>query len=402
MKHITFDKYINYLIIGLAFTLPTTIAGIVFFGHLIIISFLLKGNFSSALTELKKSKIIVILFLFLSLSLISTLWSSDKIFAFEYIKRYWYLLTIPVIYLHFNPKYTSHVFTSFLLGMLFSEILSYSIFFELIHFNNIPSNDPSPFMNHSIYSIFLAFSSIILLNRIFFVNHPNHKIFYSLYFLTTTSNLFLNGGRTGQIIFIISLFIIIFLNFKSKSKAIIFASAMSISILTIAYNVSPIFKERGELAYNDITQTFTDDDYSRSFGIRMSLWIMGANVFSENPLLGTGIGDEKTGMQKYADKYKITRYMGLPDKGYIDYHSMYVQYAVQLGIAGLILITSLIYHLFTVKFKSRIYRNLNFAFATSILITSTVSNILDTIFPMIFFTFFAAILSAISKSERSD
>ena len=126
---------------------------------------------------------------------------------------------------------------------------------------------------------------------------------------------------------------------------------------------------------------------------------MGANVFRNNLLLGTGIGDEKTGMQKYAAKYNITRYQGLPDKGHVDYHSMYIQHAVQLGIPGLILIIYLVYSIFTIKFKSHFYRNINIAFATSILISSIVGNLLHTLFPMVFFAFFVAILSAISNSK---
>ncbi|MCK5029733.1 MAG: O-antigen ligase family protein [Bacteroidales bacterium] len=241
---------------------------------------------------------------------------------------------------------------------------------------------------------------MILLNRMFFTKHNKFKLFYFLYFLTTTSNLFLNGGRTGQIIFIATLLVVLYLNFQNKIKGIMVAILLATSIVTIAYNVSPVFKVRVVQAYNDITNTLINKDYSQSFGIRVSLWIMGSHVFRDNPLLGTGIGDEKTGMQKYTHKYNISRYQNLPNKGHIDYHNLYVQHAVQLGIPGLVLMLTLIYSLFTIKFQSNLYRNIHIAFAIAILISSTVSNFLHTLFPMVFFGFFVAILSAISKSEH--
>jgi len=402
IKNITSEQFINYLIIGYAFSLATSKAGIVFFEHMIILSFLyslIKGNIKNVIPELKKSKIIIMLFLFLSLSLIAVLWSSDKIVALLYIKKYIHFLIIPIIYLYFNKKYIHYVLTAFLLGMLLSVIMSYGIFFEIIHYKDVLPSDPSPFMNRSDYSLFLAFTAMLLLNKLLSTNNTKYKLFYFMFFFITISSLFLNGGRTGQFIFVVTLIITFVLNFKNKILAGLIATLLAVGIVSIAYNVSPVFKIRGQSAYTDITETIVNKNYEGSFGQRVSLWIMGTNVFSDNFLLGTGIGDEKTGMQKYANKYKISLYQNLPDEGHIDYHSMYIQHAVQLGIFGLILMFYLIYCLFAVKFKSALYRNINIAFATSIFIYSTVGNVLHTIVPMAFFAFFAAILIAISRIE---
>ena len=402
-KNITFDKVINYLIIGLAFSLPITKAGIVFFQHAIILAFLFRGDFSSAFQELKQSKVIVVLFLFILLSMLSIIWSSDKTFALLYVKKYYHFLSVPIIYLYFNPKYIKHTFNAFLTAMLISQVFSYGIFFGIIDYNNVLPDDPSPFMNHSDYSMYLSFTAIILLSRMFFTHDKWRKLFYIMFFLTTTSNLFLTGGRTGQLIFVVSLFIIIFLNIKHKIKAAIIAVTLCAGIVILATNVSPFFKERATQAYNDISQTFINKDYSGSFGRRVSLWIIGTNVFSNNILMGTGIGDEANGMQRYIEKYKLSKehtstYTN--NKGFIDYHSMYVQHAAQLGIFGLLVVTYLMYSLFIIKFRSRMYRNICIGFAISIFIYSIVGNLLHTIVPMSFFAFFVGLLSAISRYEQ--
>ena len=399
-ENMSFDRFINYLIIGYAFSLPTTKAGTVFFEHMMILSFLYKGNFSFVYQEIMKSTVIKVLGLFILLSLLSVIWSDDKVFALLYIKKYYHFLSIPIIYLYFNPKYLKSVFNSFLLAMLISEIFSYGIFFEIIHYNNISPSNPSPFMDHIEYSVFLAFTAMVLLNKAFFSHHYRHRIFYTLYFLTTTSSLFLNGGRTGQFIFIAALFLIMFLNIKHKIKAGVIALILSIGIVTIAYNTSPVFNARGTQAYNDITQTLIDKNYTGSFGHRVSFWILGANIFSNNILIGTGIGDETHGMQEHAEKHHIKRYQKY--KGFMDYHSTYIQHAVQLGILGLILIIYLIYSIFVIKFKNPLYRNICISFGTTILMYSITANILHTIVPMTFFAFYTGLLIAISKHELKD
>ena len=399
MKNISFDKFMNYLIIGYAFVLPISIVGIVLFTHMIILAFLVKGNYKELFSEAKKSNVIIAFSLFIALSLLSVLWSSDKIFALLYIKKYYHFLIIPIIYLTLNPKYITHIVTAFLSGILISEIFSFGIFFGLFEYNNVLPSDPSPFMNHYDYGLYLTFASMILLNRLFFTQDNKYKTFYILYFITTVSNLFLLGGRTGQIIFVAALFVVLFLNVKNKIKAVSIASILAVGIVTIAYNTSPVFNKRGGAGYNDIANTITNNDYSQSFGIRVSMWIIGANIFKDNPILGTGIGDENTGLNKYAKEYNIKRYINY--KGFMDYHSMYVHHAVQLGILGLMLMFYLIYSIFTIKFKSPRHRNINIAFATSILIYSTVGNPLHTIMPMAFFAFFVAVLIAISRIEHN-
>lgn len=396
----SFDKFINYLIIGYAFTIPTTIAGIVFFQHMLILAFLFRGNFASAYQELKQSKIMIALFLFILLSLISVLWSEDKMYALLYVKKYYHFLSIPIVYVYFNPKYIKPVFYSFLLGMVLSEIISYGVFFEIINLDTMLSNTPNPFMNYSDYSMFLAFTAVYLLNKIFFTHNNRHKVLYVLLFIATTSNLFITNGRTGQFIFVAALFLILFLNIKHKLKAGVIAIILSVGITTIAYNTSPVFKSRGTQAYNDITQTFINENYTDSFGIRVSLWIIGADVFSDNLLLGTGINKDALYIKRYAEKHNIENYKN--HSGFMDYHNMYVQHAAQLGILGLVLVIFLMYSIFTIKFKYPLFRNVCLAFSTTILIYSVVGNPLHTIIPMSFFAFFVGLLTAISKHEYKD
>ena len=399
---ININKYINFMIIGLAFCLPISKAGIVFFELLLIILWIIEFNFKYKINEILKSKFLIILAVFILFSSASLLWSSNTEFALLYLKKYWHFLVIPIIYVSLKYKYVNYIFSAFLIGVLLSEIMFFLIFFELITYKDVPSSNPSAFMNHSNYSLFLSMTSMILLNKIVFSEELKYKIMYLLYFIVTVCTLFLNGGRTGQIIFIILIITMFLMSLKNKFKGLLLSLIIVTSILSLAYNYSPTFNKRATQGINDIKTTLLEKNYNDSFGQRVSLWIIGANVGMDNLPFGTGIGDEKNGMQHYVLKYNLERYIGMSDSGYIDYHSMYIQYFVQLGIVGLLVVIYLIYSLSVLKFSSRYYQNINISFVICIFIFSTVSSMLHIMVAMTFFAFFASMMISISKIENTN
>ena len=402
-KNFDFNRYINYCIVGYAFVLPISKAGITFFEIMMILLWLFEANFKYKIEEIKKSKIIIVLALFLAFSCIAILWSSDKLFALKYLQKYWHFLVIPVIYTSLNSKYIKHIFAGFFLGMLFTEIVSFGIFFELWQYKKATFSDPSPFMNYSNFSVFLSITSMILLNKI--INDKNNKyiIMYILFLITTVVNLFIIGGRTGQITFFVTLVIIILSSFKNKIIAIAFSLLLSFLIFITAYNFSSTFENRANRAYQDVKLTLLENnDVYGSFGVRLSLWIIGTNVGYDNFLIGTGIGDENKDLKSYAEKYNFKRYMKPQIERHIDFHSTYVQYFAQLGIIGLLLVIILMYNLFIIKYKSKIYKNMNNIIFTTFFIFSIVGGILHIMVGMTLFSFFVGILSAISRIEHKS
>jgi len=403
-KRIDFNKYIKYLIVAFAFALPISKAGTVLFSVLMVLLWLVEGNFKLKWKELKESKFIILLFSLIIFSCVSVLWAPDTMFAIEFMRKYWHFLVIPVIYTSVNKKNINPIIMGFLIGMLISEIVSYGIFFEIIHYKNILPSNPTPFLDHMNYGTYLAFASLLLLNKFFFEDNIRYKILYFMYFLLTTSSLFLNGSRTGQVIFIGSIFIVGFLNIKNKFKSFIFMTLLIFSIVSISYKVSPNFNNRANQAIQDVSMIIVNSDFSGSFGQRVSLWIAGSNIFKDNILLGTGIGNELNGFHYYANKYNFVHYknMNLDNTGFIDFHNSFVQYAVQLGIIGLILFVGIFYTLWLNKFTSKQYRNLNIIFIIIFVLHSTVFYSFHLMHPMVLFALFSALLSRISYLEKTE
>ncbi|MFY9080105.1 O-antigen ligase family protein [Aliarcobacter cryaerophilus] len=396
-----YNDYINYFILLYAFCLPISKAGISLSSIIIFLFWILEADFKRKYFEIKNNYFILAIFIFILYSFIAVLWSSDKIFALEYVKKYYHFLIIPIIFTSLKKEYIDKVFSAFLLGMLISEITSYGIFFELWRKEGISPNDPSPFMDHSNYSTYLAFTAFILMHKIIHTDDLKWKLAYSIFFLFSTSNLFLNGGRTGQFSFLITLCVIGFLNFKNKLKAIVLFISLGITIFVSAYNISPVFKDRFDYFLHDIEIMINEKDFSNSFSIRVALWITGLQASEHNLIFGSGIGDEKINTDEMLEKYKIPDiFSSFYTKNYIDFHNMYVQYTVQLGIVGLIIILLIFYLLFKLDIRDKVYRNLLIIFLILYFCHSMLGNSFHINQSMVLFALFSSIFITISKYEK--
>lgn len=389
--------YINYLFILYAFLLPISRGGISILSALLFVLWLFSGNFKSKLEFIKSNGVILYFIAFIGFSMLSLFWSSDASSGLEYIRKYWYFLVILVIATTIQKKFIEYAISAFLAGMLISEALSYSIFFELIKWKNISPHDPTPFMNHLQYSMFLAFTSLLLLNKIFNEQNVKLKIFYFIFFLTTTSNLFLNGGRTGHLAFVASIFVVGFLNIKNKVLAFFGMLMLVVSIFYAAYNVSPVFKNRFNASVVETKNIVKNSSFCGSFGSRLGLWIVGSEIFLENPIIGSGVVKNMDDMinrikESHPDKMCVTH---LPS-----YHNFYVQSAVHLGIIGLFLYIMIFYSILKLEIRERYYLNLMIIFVSVYSVSSLVENMFHEQFSMAMLALFSGIFIAQKRIEN--
>jgi O-antigen ligase len=398
-KDITLNSYINYLFVLYAFLVPLSRGAITILTALLFILWLFTDNFKEKINFLKSNKVVVYLVAFVALSLLSLLWTDNVSSGLYYVRKYWYFLPIFVIATAVEKRFIYYGVSAFLLGMLASEIISYGIFFELWTTRHSSPTDPTPFMSRVQYSMLLAFTSLIILNRLFYETNFRWKIIYFLYFLTASSNLFLNGGRTGQLAFIFTIFIVGFLNIKHKVIAFFSMLILVTAILFTAYNTSPIFKQRINTTISEIEKIDKDDKYNGGLGQRVAVWIIGSEIFLDNPILGIGVSCEMNVMNEY-----ITQNHNDLDKKYIrvmpSYHSNYVQPLVQLGIIGFVLYMMIFYSLLTLKIKDKQYFNMMIIFVIVYSISSTFETMFHSQFGEAFLALFVGIFIAKSRLEH--
>jgi O-antigen ligase len=400
MKMINYTKYINYFLIAYALCLPISKAGVNLFESLIFLFWILEANWKYKFSLIKNNLLSISILALIILSILSLPHAKSFSFGISYILKYRHFLIILVILSSLEKKYVQYIFSAFLTGIFISEIVSYGIFFEIWSYKNILPSDPSPFMSHTDYSIYLAFATVLLLNRILKNRFPLKNIFfYIFFFITATANLFMNGGRTGQIAFIVLIFLNILLNLKNKLKAILIFSILISTILLTAYNISPIFKQKVIYTQNEVTNMVQHQDYSGGFAQRVALWRIGLENFKENFLLGTGIGNDMNNLKEYSDKFNYDYdYMQYFEKG--DNHNTVITISLQLGIFGLLIMITIFYSIASLKFKDNYYKILNISFFTVFFLWSMGGITFHTIQAMIFFALFGGLFNKISYLEK--
>lgn len=399
LTNINTSLLINYCLIAYAFCIPISSAGTNIFETLLLLLWLITGEWKNKFNQYKKNPIIIFITLFLIYSLVSVFWASSIIYGLDYLSKYRHFLIIFVMYTFLETKYIKHIVSAFLFSMFISEVVSYGIFFEFWSYKNIPVSFPTPFMNHVDYSVYLSFTIMILLNRVFFSPYTKNKILYFLFAASSTINLFINGGRTGQVIFIVTFFTVCILNMKNKLAAIIVSIFILTSLLLTAYNYSPNLQNRFQQVTQDISMVINENTYTQSLSIRISLWIVGVDEILDGQLFGSGIGNEKNKINYYKEKRDWNT---MEDLASYDHHNMFITYAIQLGPLGLVLFLAILYSIYSLKFTHKHYRTITIIFLITFIMWSLGGATFHLMKSMVFFTLFVGLLNKISHTQCKD
>ncbi len=351
---------INILAIGYAFVVPLSRAGIAFFTILLSLFWLLEGDLKQKVTFLLHNRVIRALLAFVLFGMVSLLWTQHPYEALKYMGKYWYFLPLFVFATSLQKRYLSKVLSAFIFGMFVSEIISYGVFFELWHFKHATVENPSPFMHHIEYSVFLAFTALVLLSRIFNTKEQLHKFFYTLFFVTVSGNLFLNAGRTGQFAFIVGVFVLALMSFKNRIKAMFVFVVLAATMLGMAFTFSQTFHDRIITGKENIINVIEKKDYCTSWGGRVGSWIVSTDIIRENPLLGVGIIDNMKVFHRIIDyHYPKMRCM---HKSFMHTHNQFLEIATQMGLVGLLFFIYLFYTMARLPIVERQYKNIQYTY----------------------------------------
>ena len=261
----------------------------------------------------------------------------------------WYfLLLLPVLFTIVRQDYIKLYISAFLLAISLTEIASYLVWFEIVEpFKNATVQNPTPFMSHISYNPILAFAIYIVSHEIFF-NKKLTNIYFSIYIffaVTMTINMFITGGRAGQVVFFVILSIIIFQSLdKTRVKALLTIFIVIPLIFFISYQTSSLFNSRVNLAVYEVTNI--SNESSTSVGLRLNFASNSWQVMKENSIIGVGTGDFPT------EYFKSNQINSPTLVSTSNPHNMYILVAVQLGLLGLVSMLSIFYYQFRLSFNS--------------------------------------------------
>ena len=399
LQKFNLEKTYQYLLIALAFLIPLTVALANLIIVIIVLLWIFSGDYKKKYNEIINSKLMIASLVFYLVHVIGMLWTEDFQWGLHILHKMWYFLLLwPVLFTIVSKEYTKYYIYAFLLAMAFTEILSYLIWFEIIppFKNALSASNPTPFMSHISFNPFLAFSIYLVVHEILFNKKLNKLMLglYSFFSIAMVGNMFITGGRAGQVVFFVMIMILIIQYFKEQRiKALIAILILLPGIFITAYQSSPLFKERAHMAFNEIAN-YDDENVAfnqmvtSSVGVRILFSLNSWQIIKENALLGVGTGD-------FPSEYKKISLVRSPMGPYANNpHNMYVLVLVQSGIVGLLSMLSIMYYQIKLSFKesNRFFRDVGFALPLLFLVIMFSDSYLLGHYTGLLFVFFSSFL----------
>ena len=366
LKTMTASTVIYYLMVVFALTLPLSRAAVSGLPVLLLLVWMFQmvkdKKYNEYLNIIVEIRPLLIFIIFSTFALFSLFWSDMSGGEYRSIyKLFFYVLVIPIVMVtSLTNKEKSTVLTAFLVGMFISEILSYGIFFEFFETNTSRKYDyPVPFMSHIQYSTFLALAATLLLIKVFNTETWKTRLFYVLYLSMVVGNLFISGGRTGQLAFISAVFVVSLMRFKHKVRTFFITVSVLFAVLFIAYSSVDTFKHRIDCAKSDLIKVYEKQQFCTSFGIRLGSYELAYELMKEAPITGHGIFGHNSALYNLIDiKYPERSCI----KNHTDMQNQFLLVLVQFGLIGLFLYLSFFWSLLKYKNSSVEFDKLKYIF----------------------------------------
>ena len=385
-------QLLQYSFILFAFTLPLSRGAFNFFFALSLLFWLLEGNFKYKIVAIKERKILWIFLLIALLTMLSALFSNSYHNGFlahgeksilRVITTHYFLVPLIIVIMVTSIKRETLqlAISAFLLAIFISEISSYLVFFHLIDVDYFKSihiiykystvDNPSPFMQHIEYSVYLSIAILFMLQQLIVNKNIWIRAFILIFFISATVNLFINGGRTGQLIYILSMLTFALVYFRFSLKMMIAAVVSIATIIFIAYNFSSTFHNRAHEALMNIEQ-MQRGDFNTSWGSRAASNIVTLDYLTSSPkrfLLGAGAGDAREIYLKYAKEHFSPNYHEAI-KYLAHTHNQYLEYWMDGTLFSLLLF--LAYFVLLLKLQvPKEYKPLLYAFAVAVAVAAS-------------------------------
>lgn len=398
----TSDRTFYYSALAFAFTLPLSRAAVSFFILWFVVLFLARREYKASWEIIKTSRALQAMGLFIAFLFASLLWSSDTHEALKQIRLYSYWIIIPILATTLKKEWLPNIITAFLAGMFISEIVAYGMYFELWTFKGHGSDYPSPFMFHIHYSIFLATTSILLLSRLLSDRYTwQSKLPMFLFFFTSTGNLMISTGRTGQLALLAALAVAVIVHYRLTIKSFFIFILLSTILFLGAYSSISLFQKRFDMAVSDIRQ-FQEGNFDTSWGLRAAFWIVTYDILREHPMIGIGIGDYKSAA---AETLAKNDHNFTPETvqwcSSTHYHNQYLMILAQTGIIGFVLMLWMLIELFRLKIADRELKEFSILGLTVFIVACIAEPLWILQFPIILFVFIVSISLAASNTHSS-
>lgn len=342
-----YDKYRFWIFIILLFFIPISRSMVNAMALLLLFIFLYEGQFRNAWEKWKINPIFWVFLAYIIIFPLSVLWSDNLAWSWEILRGHLRYLLLPVALLFVRREWIPVFIVAFVAGVVFTGLISYLVWFELIEIQGVDPLNPTPFYSHVHASPMLAWVFYLLMHGLLFSALSRQKKYLIMFLIIAVSvNIFITAGRSGQIAYFVLLILIMlqyFVHKKMLLQGVAYSSLLVIFVFSFAYSASQLFNERVNLAISEIKNY--QPDSRTSVGLRLSFaqntWHMAFNRDFTQMLLGSGIGDfpeEYTASLRYPDAEPLYAERG---RGSTHPHNQYLYHLGALGVVGFFILIAL-------------------------------------------------------------
>lgn len=325
------DVASKFSLVAALFLLPISVTGM----NIAIVAAIalsgLAGEVRAKLHVSFRNPVIIAILLFLAFVLMSASYTdSSWAGAAHGVHKYGKLLLIPLLLpLLTEQKWRQYAVNAYLLAMVITLLLSYGKLFDWVSIQ-ARYGDGTIFKNHIETSFLMSFAAFIFAQRAWSKIGWQRYGYGLLFFLALYQNYFINGGRTGYLVFAVLAALFVWQKWQWRGLlAMVIAAPIAVFGL---YEYSTVFKSEIVSAHQNVQEYKQDKLNSNSIGLRLAFMKNSVTLIKEHPVLGSGLGSF---FVNYNTKFGPT-----PDfpNGLGDPHNQYLMTSVEMGGLGLALL----------------------------------------------------------------
>jgi len=289
----------SWLLAGVFFSIPLTVAPAYWFSALILILWLIEGRYSAKLRALVAEPLVWIFAAYYGVFLLSLLWTADLEWGRRMSGRQGFFLLFALYFSVAKREHFARYVSAFLLSIAMCELLAFYNWAQLNVWPDLPegirvekgADDTAPFVDRMMYTPALALAGYLAGHRLLFEEGSlQRRLLYAGLMVTTTLNLLIAGGRAGLLGFLVLLALLVFQRFARRPLlAGVLAALMAGGLLLGGYFGSDFFRGRVDAGIDEVMNY--EKRVNSSMGLRIVYALNTARMIADSPLLGVGIGD---------------------------------------------------------------------------------------------------------------
>lgn len=328
-------------VVGMAFSMPISRAVFNLSAALMIIGWLLSGDWQSRTALLRQNRAAIASIVLFAVGAFSLTWAGPLTADnWRQLLGYSRLLYIPIIITLLDDfSWQRRSWTALLTGMLITlSAYLLDIWFEVPGTGSYGTHTAGQgvFYHHIAQGMMLSFLGAYGLFQALQSNEPKSKrLFWLVVALTTLAGLLAVGiSRTGQLSVLLAYFLVVLTQVPRRLR--LWGLAITLILSSLLVVGSTRMQERFALAFKE-TSSFEQDGDHTSVGARLKAWQYSADLVKTAPWLGHGIGSYRLLAYQHFAQSPICK-LGVCEQP----HNQFILTAVETGVFGLLALTAFV------------------------------------------------------------